>query len=260
VIWSLEDGAFHEGSSVPVTDRGFRYGMSLFETVAVFEGRLLFWDEHVARLQRACAAADFAMPEIPAFQGLSGRTGVLRIYVTAGDGGPLAPASEPRVYALFEHADFPTAETISLGLRLTVSRAPVASVLGGWKTGNYWPHVQALNEAKRQGFDEAVICNVQGSVMSASMANLFVMQGDRLVTPPLALGARDGVVRAWVAAHIPVEESLLVVEDLETAAECFVTNSRLGVVPVSEIDGRKLPSRAAGEWLAVSYREEILRQ
>lgn len=260
MIWSLVDGAFQEGAAVPVTDRGFRYGMSLFETVAVFEGRLLFWDEHVLRLRKACAAAEFAMPSVPAFPELPGHAGMLRLYVTAGDGGPTAPAAAPRVFALFEPAEFPTAEAIARGLRLTVSRAPVASVLGGWKTGNYWPHVQAFSEAKRQGFDEAVICNMQGSVMSASMGNLFVVLGGRVVTPPLALGARDGVVRAWVGGHIPVEESLVVVEDLETAAECFVTNSRLGVVPVSEIDGRKLPSRAAGEWLAVSYREKILRQ
>jgi branched-subunit amino acid aminotransferase/4-amino-4-deoxychorismate lyase len=86
------------------------------------------------------------------------------------------------------------------------------------------------------------------------------VQGDRVLTPPLALGARDGVVRAWVADHIPVEESPLVVEDLASSAECFITNSRLGVAPVAEIDGRKLPSRAAGDWLAVLYREEILRQ
>ena len=253
-------GAFREGAAVPVTDRGFRYGMSLFETVAVFEGRLLFGHEHLTRLQRAGAAAEFAMPEIPAFPELPGKTGLLRIYVTAGDGAPSAPAESPRVFALFDEAEFPSAETLSHGLRLTVSRAPLASVLGGWKTGCYWPHVQAFAEARRQGFDEAVVCNLQGAVVSAAMANLFVVLGDRVVTPPLDFGARDGVVRAWVKDNIPVEEVPVMVEDLESAAECFVTNSRLGVVPVTEIDGRMLPSRSAGEWLAVLYREEILRQ
>jgi branched-chain amino acid aminotransferase len=260
VTWTLVDGAFREGAAVPVTDRGFRYGMSLFETVAVFEGRLLFWEEHLARLHRAGAAADFALPEIPAFPELPGATGMLRLYVTAGDGAPSARAEAPRVYALFESAVFPSPEAVARGLRLTVSRAPLASVLGGWKTGCYWPHVQAFGEARRQGFDESLVCNLQGAVVSAAMANVFVELGGRLVTPPLRDGARDGVVRSWVMANIPVEEGPVVVEDLDAAAEGFVTNSRLGVIPVSEIDGRVLPSRTAGNWLAALYREKILRQ
>jgi branched-subunit amino acid aminotransferase/4-amino-4-deoxychorismate lyase len=48
-------------------------------------------------------------------------------------------------------------------------------------------------------------------------------------------------------------------EDAKTADECFLTNSRLGVMPVSEIDGRQLPSREAGMALAALYRERILR-
>jgi branched-subunit amino acid aminotransferase/4-amino-4-deoxychorismate lyase len=260
VIWTLRDGAFHEGAAVPVTDRGFRYGMSLFETVAVFEGRSLFWEEHLHRLHQAGAAAEFPVPEIPSLPELSGKSGLLRIYLTAGDGAPSSPVEAPRVFVLFDEAEFPSPEAVGRGLRLTVSRAPLGSVLGGWKTGCYWPHVQAFSEARRQGFDEAVVCNLQGAVTSAAMANLFLVQGGRVVTPPLGSGARDGVVREWVRSHIPVEETLLVVEDLEAAAECFVTNSRLGVLPVSEIDGRPLPSRATGEWLAALYREKILRQ
>jgi branched-chain amino acid aminotransferase len=260
VIWTLRDGAFAEGAAVPVTDRGFRYGMSVFETIAVFEGRLLFWDEHLVRLHRAGAAAGFAVPEIPAFPRPPEKNGLLRIYVTAGDGAPSAPASAPRVFALFDEAEFPSRADRVRGRRLTLFRAPVAPVLGGWKTGCYWPQVQAFAEARRAGFDEAVVSNPHGGVMSASMANLFVVRDGRVLTPPTAEGARDGVVRAWVKRRTAVEEIPLMVEDLETAEECFLTNSRLGVVPVAEIEGRALPSRATGERLAASYGEEVLRQ
>lgn len=258
MTWTLVDGVFRPGAALPVTDRGFRYGMSVFETIAVFEGRLLFWEEHRERLRRACEAAEFFFRPIPVFPDLTGRTGLLRLYVTAGDGGPSEKAEGTRVFALFDAADFP--DPAGPGLRLTVSRAPVMTVLGGWKTGNYWAYVQAFAQARASGFDEAVVCNGQGAVMSAAMANLFIVQGDRVLTPALGSGARDGVVRSWVAGHVPVEETQITVEDLESAAECFVTNSRLGVFPVAEMDGRKLPSRSAGDWLAVLYREEILRQ
>ncbi len=258
MTWTLLGGVFRPGGAVPVTDRGFRYGMSVFETVAVFQGRPLFWNEHLQRLGRACAAAEFLLPGLPVFPSLAGKTGLLRLYVTAGDGGPAETAEGTRVFALFDAADFP--DPAGPGLRLTVSRAPVMSVLAGWKTGNSWARVRAFSQARALGFDEAAVCNGQGAVMSAAMANLFVVQGDRVLTPALGSGARDGVVRSWVAGRIPVEETQITVEDLETAGECFVTNSRLGVFPVAEIDGRKLPSRSAGDWLAVLYREEILRQ
>lgn len=258
MTWTLVDGVFRPEAAVPVTDRGFRYGMSVFETFAVSVGRVLFRDEHEDRLRRACGAAEFATPTLRALPDLEGRTGMLRLYVTAGDGRPGQQAESSRVFALFEDGELPDAT--GPGLRLTVSRAPVASVLGGWKTGNYWAHVQAFAEARRQGFDEAVVCNLQGAVMSAAMGNLFIVQAGRVLTPAREAGARDGVVRSWVTGHVPVEETQVTVEDLDSAEEVFVTNSRLGVFPVAEIDGRRLPARAAGEGLADLYREEILRQ
>lgn len=258
--WIWSDGGFREEGVLPVTDRAFRFGMSVFETVAVCDGRALFWEGHMVRLRQACAAAEFTGPDLSGHPDLAGRTGMLRVYVTAGDGGPLLAADAPRVVVLFEEAPLPTPAETARGLRLAISRAPVGSVLGGWKTGNYWPHVQAMRMAREQGCDEAVILNPQGAVISAAMANLFLVTGDRLLTPPLVFGARDGVVRAWVRDQVPVEEAPLTVENLHTATECFVTNSRLGVFPVSEIEGRPLPSRTAGAWLSALYREEVLRQ
>ncbi|MEI6338900.1 MAG: aminotransferase class IV, partial [Verrucomicrobiota bacterium] len=241
--WTLSGGVFREGAAVPVTDRGFRHGMSVFEAVAVYRGRLLFAEEHLQRLQRACAAAEFSFPAelSSALSALSCADGMLRLYVTAGDGNPGDPC---RTYALFDRADFPAADA---RFRLALSRAPLACVLGGWKTGNYWPHVQALTAAKKQGFDEALVFNAQGALVSAAMANVFLVCNGRLHTPALSLGARDGVVRGWVLRHLSVEESQLAPEEIENAEECFLTNSRIGVMPVGEIDGRLLPSRQSGE-------------
>lgn len=252
--WTLSGGVFREGAAVPVTDRGFRHGMSVFETVAVRRGRLLFVEEHLQRLQRACVAAEFSFPtDLPsALSALSCEEGMLRLYVTAGDGNP---GDVCRTYALFDRADFPS---LDARWRLAFSRAPLACVLGGWKTGNYWPHVQALSEAKKQEFDESLIFNAQGALVSAAMANVFLVCKGRISTPALSLGARDGVVRDWVMRRLAAEESQLAIEEIENAEECFLTNSRIGVMPVGEIDGRLLPSRQTGEALAAIYREEIL--
>ncbi len=257
--WTLVEGAFREGAAVPVTDRGFRYGMSVFETLAVRQGKILFLDQHLASLGIACAEAGFRMEtadSLSAFENLP--DGMLRIYVTAGDGTALASTGEFRTLAFFEPATFPRSEDELRGARIAISRAPTVSVLGGWKTGNYWPRVQAFAAARANGFDETLVLNIQGSVISASMANVFFEFDGVLRTPAVCAGARRGVVRAWIKEMTQVEEALLSLEDLSAADECFLTNSRLGVMPVAEIEGRCLPSRKSGEALAALYRERIL--
>ena len=110
--WTLSGGMFREGADVPVTDRGFRYGMSVFETLAVCRGRKFFLEEHLQRLQRACAAAEFSFPAdlAVALAALTCDDGMLRIYVTAGDGGFSHPAEAVRTYALCDSMTFPPAD------------------------------------------------------------------------------------------------------------------------------------------------------
>lgn len=249
----------HPGAVVPLTDRGFRYGMSVFETIVVRRGVFLFWDAHVRRLSAACAAAGFQadLPESLA-DVLPLPDGMLRIYVTAGDGSPVQPATGCRTYALFDEMTMPSEEDHRRGFAVTHSRAPVAAVLGGWKTGCYWPRVQALAGARREGFDEILVADAQGALVSAAMANVFVVRDGILQTPALGCGARDGVVRDWVRSRAAAEESLLTFDDLSAAEEIFLTNSRIGIMPVASLDGRPLASRARAAALAQLYREEIL--
>ena len=59
------------------------------------------------------------------------------------------------------------------GIRIGISQEPSFPVLGGWKTGNYWPRVKALARARENGLDEVLMQNSEGAVLSASMANIF---------------------------------------------------------------------------------------
>jgi len=79
---------------------------------------------------------------------------------------------------------------------------------------------------------------------------------DRWVTPPLGSGARDGVVRAWVMGRFGIKESVLDVGEAGRCSAGFVTNSRVGIRVIGELDGRAL--RTEDEWTAI-YREEVLR-
>ncbi len=109
---------------------------------------------------------------------------MMRVYITAGEGGPLADSVGSRAYIFGEAATIPGDDERENGWKLHLSRAPMVSVLGGWKTGNYWPHIQALGDARRSGCHEAVVLDMAGNVVSASMANLFALIDGELKTPP----------------------------------------------------------------------------
>ena len=174
--WTLVEGRFREGADVPVSDRGFRYGMSAFETVAVRNGRMLFLEEHLLALSAACRAAGFQAETARAINELADLPdGLLRIYVTAGDGALAGSISHQRTFAYFEPAEFPSQKEITRGFRLGITRTPFVPVLDGWKTGNYWPNVRALSLARENGFDETLIVNIERVVISAAMANVFFL-------------------------------------------------------------------------------------
>ena len=245
-------------------DRGLRFGMSVFETIAVHTGRRVFLREHMQRLRRAAlellevdagGLCDEAIAITEA--GLRRAEGVLRIYITAGPGGLCDPCSEPAGFALFEEC--PVTAGPGAGRRIDFARAPFSPVPGGWKTGNYWQNIRALKEARHRGLDETVLLDWQGLVVGCACANLFAVQAGRLVTPALACGARPGVVREWIIARTGCGEVALTGDELVASEEIFFTNSRVGIAGVTSLAGKELEGSPFAESLARDYEFEVLR-
>lgn len=252
--WKLESGAWVPCLSVQIGDRGFRYGMSVFETVAVHNGRPVLVEEHLERLGRAADSAGWAGAGLPVAlpEFLKGTDGVLRIYATAGEGRPGDPFCGS-VYGIFEECEVGTDFS---DVRAACSYAPYLPRPGGWKTGNYWQNVDAIFSARDMGVDDVLLFNPAGCLVCASMGNIFLELDGTWKTPALGAGARDGVVRGWVTKQIPVEETLLGPDDVAVCTGCFLTNSRVGVRGVSELDGRALSTDISG--LRNLYRADVL--
>ncbi len=258
--WLWQDDRFLPADGVPLTDRGFRYGMSLFESVRVVAGEPEFWDKHTLRLVQACGEREFALDEaaLPAAAEMFRQTqqdGFGRIYVTAGDGALTAKAEAPRIYLFLESRSPTTEESYEVTLSEETYHAP----FHGLKTANYWLNAEVLTRARRRGFDEALLFNEFAELVSACCANIFVVRDDRIATPPRSSGARAGVIREWVIRRRKVEERRLRREDVINADEIFLTNSWLGVMPVSTVEGRPLGHRFIGPKLAAELenrREE----
>jgi branched-subunit amino acid aminotransferase/4-amino-4-deoxychorismate lyase len=234
--WKVSSGAWTPAESLPITDRAFRYGMSIFETIAVREGRPLLLEAHLKRFAQAMRDFGGVIPEIPDFDFSQIGTGVFRFYLTAGEGGFDAPFAG-NAHALFENAE--VAWNLE-PLRVAMCAAPYLPRPGGWKTGNYWQNIDALLAARGMGCDEALLFNPAGMLVGAAMANVFLRIDGRWTTPALETGARDGVVREWVLQTMEASEEILDSDSLRCCSAAFLTNSRIGIRAVSELDGRPL--------------------
>jgi branched-subunit amino acid aminotransferase/4-amino-4-deoxychorismate lyase len=242
LTWKQSGSVWKPEDSLPLADRGFRYGMSVFETITVAAGRPLLLGEHLERLRRAAGTCGLDLPPLPEFEFSRLWTGLLRFYVTAGPGAP-GDAFEGNVYALFDQTE--VGWNLS-GLRVISCAAPYLPRPGGWKSGNYWQNIEALGQAKRAACDEALLFNPAGMLVGAAMANVFLQINGKWVTPALETGARDGVVRSWVLSHFIANEEILESRDVARCSAAFITNSRIGIRSVRELDGRPLADDAAG--------------
>ncbi len=249
--WLWNGNTFEPADSLPLSDRGFRYGMALFESVRVRDGRADFWTQHQQRLLTACVERDFSVEEntIAAAQEVfetAGMDGFARIYVTAGDGSPAAPAQTPRIFLFIEPREPEKEESWDIGFHDDNYRP----LFSGLKTANYWFNCDALAQTRARKLDEALIFNDHAELISACCANVFLVHGERVLTPSRGSGCRLGVVREWVIARRKVTERRLRREDVLNADEIFLTNSWLGVMPVSTLEGRPLGPRNIGPHLA----------
>jgi branched-subunit amino acid aminotransferase/4-amino-4-deoxychorismate lyase len=259
--WIWRDGAFVSCDSLPLSDRGFRYGMAVFESIRVWKAVPLFWQEHLDRLRLACEDRQFTLDR-NCFEAAEQilrqheEDGFARLYITAGDGGITDPADQCRTLLLLEPRARPTVQSYHLAMPQE-SHQPL---FGGLKTANYWAQVDALQRALGRGRDEALLFNEHAELVSACMGNVFLVHDGQVCTPALACGARDGVVREWVLHQVEVKQRSFFVEDVERADEVFICNSWIGIMSVHAIDRRPLPSTTFATRLRAAFEDALLAQ
>lgn len=251
----------HE-ARVPVLDHGLLYGDGVFEGIRFYGGYAFRLDAHLERLYRSAAAIRLTLPydrnaltaavtkTIAAF----GRPdGYLRLVITRGAGQlGLDPASckQPNVFILADELALVSEAVRVKGARVIIAatrRIAPDALDPRIKSLNYLNHILARIEATNADADEAILLNGQGHVAEGTADNVFVTRGSLLLTPPVADGALEGVTRAVVleiaqTLGIVARENTLGPYDLYTADECFLTGTGAELIPVREVDGRRLKS------------------
>ena len=251
------------------------YGRGVFTTVAVRRGRPFLWDAHWSRLlahaERAGVECDFGDNEaalllarlIEANGVVEGRA---RVHLLArAVRGRWKLDSEGGASDLLMLTADPWPAPESLALTVSPYRVNTFSPLVGVKAAGRLEQVLAWEEARSRDFDEAVVCNERGEVVSATTANLFWVKHGTVYTPMLAAGAVAGTTRARVielAARlaVPLSEGAHALHDLAEADEVFLTSASLGVALVTTFDYRRytVPVGSPALRLREAYRQLTL--
>jgi 4-amino-4-deoxychorismate lyase len=240
-------------------DRALQYGDGLFETLTVRDGRLRFEALHRQRLAGGCRrlgiviGAEALWEPARALAAIHGEC-TLKLLVSRGSslarGYTPPPTASPRVLHMVYPA--PTAAEIPARVRVVTLRGVLGEnpALAGLKHCNRLEQVLGRMELQQTTGFEGLMGSSSGSLVSGTMSNVFIGHDGGYMTPVLDLCGVAGVMRAVVLREaagcaLAVREGRLPLTALRDCAGIFITNARLGVVAVHELDGRDLQVPAA---------------
>jgi branched-subunit amino acid aminotransferase/4-amino-4-deoxychorismate lyase len=237
----------------PLTS-GSLYGFGVFTTLAIYGARPFLWPQHCLRLLDHAARTGLdcrgfdeegigaSLKRLIEANGV--REGRARVTLFGGaDRGvwKVTGVGQSRTELLIMTGEARSPGTDGLALTVSPYRTNTMSPIAGIKSVNYLEHALCWEEARARDFDESVVLNERGEVVSATMANLFWVIDGTLHTPSLSTGALAGVTRARVLGlaselSIPHVEGVYELSHLSDADEIFLTSSGLGVAIVTTFD------------------------
>jgi branched-chain amino acid aminotransferase len=262
-------------AKVSVFDHGLLYGDGVFEGLRSYAGRVFRLDAHLDRLYDSARAICLEIPiaKEPLAKAVNDTLaanklvdGYVRLVVTRGAGSlGLDPnrTKNPQVIVIADTIALYPREHYEKGLRIVTAatqRTQSAALSPRIKSLNYLNNIMAKLEGLQAGCIEALMLNHKGEVAECTGDNVFVVRGGRLLTPPPDAGILEGITRGAVmelahAAGVDCREATLVRHDLYTADECFLTGTAAEVIPVVEIDGRKVGTGLPGPITARLMRD-----
>lgn len=253
-------------AKLSVFDHGILYGDGVFEGIRFYKGRIFRLEDHIRRLFDSARAIILEIPwsaeeiiqftrETVAANGLT--DGYIRLVVTRGAGGlGLNPylCPKPSMFIIASTIQLYPEEHYQNGLSIVTcaTRRPApAALMPQVKSLNYLNNVMAKVEAIRANALEALMLNEQGNVAECTGDNVFIVKNGEVHTPKISDGALDGITRDVIielceSLGIPVAERTMTRYDIFIADECFLTGTAAEVIPVVELDRRKIGSGQPG--------------
>jgi 4-amino-4-deoxychorismate lyase len=229
--------------SVLAGGRGLAYGDGVFETMRAVAGAIPWWPAHRARLARGAARLGIVMPSDDALDAAlrdllrDHPDAVVKLVLTRGSGGRgyAPPADAPPVWLLSASALPPAPRAGGLVLRWCELRLATQPALAGIKHCNRLEQVLARAEWRDAGIDEGLLRDVDGDVVCATAANLFVLRDDRWWTPPMDRCGVAGVCRGWALDALDATERRMTPDEVLSSQALVLCNAVRGILPVARL-------------------------
>lgn len=271
--WIWYDGKFvpWREANTHVLTHTLHYGAGVFEGVRAYktsQGTALFrLHEHTERLFNSAKIIGMPIPfsydeiyqaQIDVISKNELSHAYMRPMCFYGSEGMGIRADSLEVHcivAAWEWGSYMGEENMKNGIRVktsSYSRHHVnVSMCKAKINGNYVNSMLALNEALKDGYDEALLLDVDGFVAEGSGENVFIVKRGKLYTPELT-SALDGITRKTIITlagvlDIPVIEKRITRDEMYTADEAFFTGTAAEVTPIRELDNRTIGGGGRGE-------------
>jgi len=235
-----------EEARIPACGDGALYGWGLFETMRSRDNKIVYLNEHLARIRKSCRLLRIkfnypidklkkAIKETVKISGLKDVNVRLSVWKASVDKADVCIIAK-------EYKPFPEIKyKQGFSCMVSDSKQNESPFLAQHKTTNYLLYQFAYEEARTRGFDEAIIINNSGHVSEGSRANLFMVKNNMLFTPALECGCLNGITRKAVfdlakKGKITLQEGKFSLQDIYGSDEIFLTNSLMGVMPVRVIE------------------------
>lgn len=246
-------------AKVPVTTHAIHYGTSVFEGIrAYWNSKNLFvfrLEDHMKRFRNSgkfySISLNFTNKQIEnaiinlCKKNNMKKTCYIRPFYFVGDYGINLHVTEkaPTNVAIFmfPFGDLFNKKGITAGVsswrKFSVSSTPPQAKMGG----NYLNSILATQEAKRNGYDEAILLDKLGNVSEAPGENIFIVKDDEIITPPLSSSALAGITRDSIFELAEDRGYKVVIREitrseLYIADEVFLSGTAAEIIPIIRID------------------------
>ena len=285
-IWF--DGKFltQDKAKVPVTTHAIHYGTSIFEGIRAYwnkENLFIFrLDEHVKRFRNSGKyyniSLRFSDKEIKkAIMNLCKKNKIkkscyIRPFYFVGQYGINLHVTKkaPTHVAMFS---FPFGDLfdkngitacISIWRKFNDESTPTQAKMGG----NYLNSILATQDAKKRGFDEAILLDKNGYVSEAPGENIFIVKRNTLITPPLSSSALDGITRKSILTFskdlkLKTKIKNISKEELKSANEVFLSGTAAEITPIIKVNKKKIGQGMVGNTTKIimkKYNEIVMNE
>ncbi|MEO2061397.1 MAG: aminotransferase class IV [Christiangramia sp.] len=259
----------NEQAHLTVTNRGFAYGDSVFETIRIINGKIVFWEDHYFRLMASMRIMRMEIPSnfSPEFleqeilkiverNQLSDKTARVKLSVYRNEGGFYTPETREVGYVIAAtpmKTPFYVLSEDFYEIELFKDHYVTSGLLSTIKSNNRAINVLGSIYAKENDYQNCLLINEKKNVVEALNGNLFLIKGQSIKTPPLADGALNGIIRKQVLEILKKSEDYKIEEDsispfeLQKADELFITNVAVGIQPVHKYRKKEFQVKVAKE-------------